>query len=954
MIVLLERDAELETLRRPLTDIYEGRGRLLVLEAPAGRGKSALLAALSTTARDAGVRVLHAHGGELERTFAFGAIRQLFERAVADASPDERARLLSGAAAPAAALLARDSAPRMVSANAAEAPSARDGAPRALASFGALHAVYWLATNLSLNAPLLITVDDLHWVDEPSLEVLIYLARRLADVGIVLAVTLRPSEPGAPQALLDALRELPDAVTVGVRALSPAAVAALVQAAVPDADDALCAACHETTAGNPFYVRELLASLDGDASAVRAREVALPGLGDRIARRVARVGPAAVALADAMAVLGDGARLDDAASLAETDPAEAARAAAALRRVELLSAEDPFAFAHPLVRRALYDALTTTARDRLHAGAARVLAARGAPPGAVAEHLARLRPAGSAEVVAGLRAAASEALGRGAPETATAALRRALEEDAPEPPRAALLHELGQIEFAARDLTAVEHLTEAYTLTEDPVARARIAVSVGGMLAALGQWDRLLAVLSESLAALGDRDPLLALDLEALRAGTLIHDSALIGAYDRDEARLEALAHGTAWPARALATIVALNWANRGRRVADVAPLIEHALADGALMRERGIGMWPITQATAALIIVDEDERALEVLTELATLARQEGSLVGAAMSTAFRIFINVRRGDLPAVEADLQTIVAMALPADLQMEIASIYWFLNDVLGEREAIDALAAPAAAFEPLDEFARTAAGGMMVETRGRHRLRAGDRDGALADLRAAATVLGRPGYSPCRGTWRSALALALPPGADEERRTLAEEEVAAARACGLPRPLGIALRTAAVVGAGDDEVETLRESVDLLAGTRARLEHARSLLALGSALRRRGHRTEAREPLADALELAHRCGAEGTAARAIEELHAAGARPRRPERTGPDALTASETRVARLVAEGRSNAEAAQELFVSLKTVETHLTRIYAKLGLSGRGARQRLASALDDAERIAA
>jgi DNA-binding CsgD family transcriptional regulator len=937
VIDLLEREAELEALRGPLADIRDGRGRLLLLEAPAGRGKSALLAALSASARDEGVRVLHARGGELERTFAFGAIRQLFERAVADASPVQRARLLSGAAAPAAALLAHDGAPRMVS-----------GA-------GALHAVYWLATNLSLDAPLLIAVDDLHWVDEPSLEVLIYLAGRLADVGIVLAMTLRPSEPGAPQALLDAVREVPDAVTVGVRALSPEAVAALVRAAIPDADGALCAACHETTAGNPFYVRELLASLDGDASAARAREVALPQLGDRIVRRVARVGPDAVALADAMAVLGDGARLDDAAALAEADPATAARAAAALRRVELLSAEDPFAFAHPLVRRALYDALTTSARDRLHASAARVLAARGAPPGAVAEHLARLRPAGSAEVVAGLRVAADEALRRGAPEAATAALRRALDEDAPEPPRAVLLHELGQIEFAARDLAAVEHLTEAYTLTEEPIARARIAVSVGGMLAALGQWDRLLAVLNESLVALGDRDPLVALDLEALRAGTLIHDSELIGIYDRDEARLEALARGTAWPARALATIVALNWANRGRRVDEVAPLIEHALGDGALMRERGVGLWPITQAVSALIIVDEDERALELLAELAVLARQEGALAGTAMAAAFRIFINVRRGDLPAVEADLQTIAAMALPSELQMEIASIYWFLNDALGEREAIDTLAAPAAAFQPGDEFARTAAGGMMIETRGRHRLLAGDRDGALADLRAAATVLGRAGYSSCRGTWRSALALALPPDAEQERRTLAEEEVAAARASGLPRPLGIALRTEAIVGADDgDEVETLRASVELLAGTRARLEHARSLLALGGALRRRGHRTEAREPLAEALELAHRCGAEGTTARAIEELHAAGARPRRPERTGLDALTASEARVARLVAEGRSNAEAAQELFVSLKTVETHLTRIYAKLGLSGQGARRRLADALDAAGRVAA
>jgi DNA-binding NarL/FixJ family response regulator len=129
-------------------------------------------------------------------------------------------------------------------------------------------------------------------------------------------------------------------------------------------------------------------------------------------------------------------------------------------------------------------------------------------------------------------------------------------------------------------------------------------------------------------------------------------------------------------------------------------------------------------------------------------------------------------------------------------------------------------------------------------------------------------------------------------------------------------------------------------------TDARLEYARSLVALGSALRRRSHRTEAREPLAIAMELAHRGGADATAARALEELKATGARPRRRALTGIDALTASEARVARLVAEGRANADVAQELFVSLKTIETHLTSVYSKLGLTGPGARRRLVTAL--------
>ena len=122
----------------------------------------------------------------------------------------------------------------------------------------------------------------------------------------------------------------------------------------------------------------------------------------------------------------------------------------------------------------------------------------------------------------------------------------------------------------------------------------------------------------------------------------------------------------------------------------------------------------------------------------------------------------------------------------------------------------------------------------------------------------------------------------------------------------------------------------------LDGSPALLERARSLAELGAALRRDGQRAAARDPLARALDLAARCGARPVAARAREELRAAGARPRRPWRTGVDALTPSELRVARLAAEGRTNREIAYELYVTLKAVEGHLARAYAKLGIEGR------------------
>ena len=195
---------------------------------------------------------------------------------------------------------------------------------------------------------------------------------------------------------------------------------------------------------------------------------------------------------------------------------------------------------------------------------------------------------------------------------------------------------------------------------------------------------------------------------------------------------------------------------------------------------------------------------------------------------------------------------------------------------------------------------------------------------------------------------SLLALALPAEQSAEAAALVAEELEQARATGLARPQGIALRAAGLLAPEQEGVPMLRESIVLLDTCGARVERARSLLALGSVLRRAGARLDAREELTAAVELARTCGADLLAERARDELRAAGGRPRRGASTGPAALTASELRVARLAADGATTPEIAQALVVSAKTVETHLTHAYAKLGLSGAGARGRLAEALED------
>jgi DNA-binding CsgD family transcriptional regulator len=196
---------------------------------------------------------------------------------------------------------------------------------------------------------------------------------------------------------------------------------------------------------------------------------------------------------------------------------------------------------------------------------------------------------------------------------------------------------------------------------------------------------------------------------------------------------------------------------------------------------------------------------------------------------------------------------------------------------------------------------------------------------------------------------------------DEAQTLGEEDVERARAFGDPRPLGIALRAAglAVARAGgatarrDGPVATaggatarregdgpgialLVESVATLRPSPARLELALSLLELGAAQRRAGRRTEARDPLKEAVDIAAECGATAVAAKAHDELVAAGARPRRDPIESRTRLTASETRVARMAAEGMTNREIAQSLFLTEKTIEVHLTNSYRKLDISSR------------------
>jgi DNA-binding CsgD family transcriptional regulator len=192
-------------------------------------------------------------------------------------------------------------------------------------------------------------------------------------------------------------------------------------------------------------------------------------------------------------------------------------------------------------------------------------------------------------------------------------------------------------------------------------------------------------------------------------------------------------------------------------------------------------------------------------------------------------------------------------------------------------------------------------------------------------------------NPASLPWRSAAALAAHRLGDEEAaRRLVDEELRLASDFGAPGPLGRAMRTAGVIANGSEGLELLGRAVALGEGSQAALERARTLIEFGAALRRSRRRADSRGPLQAGADLAVRCGAERLAARARDELVASGSRPRRLALSGIEALTPRERQVAELAAEGMSNREIAEALFVTRKTVEWHLRNAYEKLGVRSR------------------
>jgi DNA-binding CsgD family transcriptional regulator len=370
-----------------------------------------------------------------------------------------------------------------------------------------------------------------------------------------------------------------------------------------------------------------------------------------------------------------------------------------------------------------------------------------------------------------------------------------------------------------------------------------------------------------------------------------------------------------------------------GRPSSDVRSTVNRAWGGRMLLDALGPEHIICLFCETALCVARELRAVESIATQVADRAGADGSVRGVIHAWMWRAFAREGMGRLADAEADADLTLQMTTPGSWNVAEAAVQGVRARISVERGDLAGAREQLARLDPgTDVFINRI--GFLVTTAKLARA-AGVRAEELHALRTIQAISTDGEFGTwLLGCWPADLALAL--GPCDEAREIAAAALRGARTRGLPAEIGIALRAQALVAGERPDIERLQAAVGELERSDMAIEHARGLVELGAALRRHGHRSDAREPLALGLERAQRCGATALAQRALTELQATGARPRRLVLTGADALTPSERRIAILAAEGRSNREIAQTLFVTTKTVETHLSHIYRKLDISGR------------------
>lgn len=925
---LLERASELAVLEEAIAATAAGAPRAILIEGPAGIGKTALLQAARQGARRAGLRVLAARGGELERELSLGIERQLFEPLLVRATRAARAELLARPATAVGRLFGLDGT----------------GAGPPADEYESHNALYWLCARLAGHSPVMLAIDDVHWSDATSLRFLGYLVRRLDDLPVLLTLARRVDEPGAGEDLLAGIAAEPLVQVIRPGPLSLDAVRELASARFEtEPRDVFVRACHQATGGIPLFTLQILQ--EARARCLRPVEIHADVVAELAPERVSalvlgrlrRLSPAAVLVAEHVALLGSQAEVRHVCALAALGEGEVLAAGDELAAAGLLRPGQPLEFSHPVFRASVYESMTAGRRAGSHSRAARLLSSEKAAPTHIAMHLLSAPAAGDQWAVEILRAAASAEV---RPETRAVYLRRALAEPCPDEVRATLLAELGRAESLTYDAGAIEHLSEALRLSKDPHERAASAALLASSLVEHDRAEDAEPILRHAIEELSSLpsvpDAAESGLLLGLSAG-LLHAELVAGELRRErlDQAIEMAGAGQSPAELDLLAMAAYVSSAAGSTACEAGALAERVLHDGrALSLEN---LMPALAAIWALELADRLDRADHWLLRMMDEAQRRQSPGQFMLGASARADLSCRRGALADAEQDATTALELAQSHGRDYSVyVSAAALVMALTGQGRLAEAEATVAKAHDSRGAKCDLA---IYVCCLGWLRIAQGRPAEALEEFLAAGSLAREAGHDlPGFWAWRAGAATAqLALGRRAEARSLAHEQLQLVQPFGAPGPTGVALRTLGLIEHGQAQLDLLRAATRELDRSPALLERARAHLELGAALRRAGRLTDSRQPLRTALDLASRCGAVAVEQRAREELLAAGGRPRRARISGVEALTASELRVARRAASGRTNRDIAQELFVTVKAVEKHLASAYRKLGIHGRG-----------------
>ena len=958
---LVGRPTELDAFDQLLADLEQGLAGAIELVGEPGIGKTRLLAELAERVDRRGQLVLTGSASELERDLPFWVFVDALDEYAEGLDP----RRLGGLDGQARAELAHVF-PSLVSLDDGGGTSLQDERYRTH------RAVRELLELLAATKPLVLILDDLHWADSGSIELIGALLRRPPSAPVLLAMAVRPRQ--SPERLAGAFERAHRAGRLTRLELSAFSLEEARELLGGGVD---AAALYEESGGNPFYLEQLARSLELGAAPLAAStsvggvEVP-PAVAAALAEELALLSGEARRMLEGAAVAGDPFEPELMAAAAGVDTAAAVEALDELLRRDLVRPTDVprrFRFRHPLVRRAVYEASPGGWRLGAHQRSAEALAARGAAAAARAHHLERSATQGDNEAVAVLRAAGEEAAQRtpaGAARWFAAALRL-LGDSAPAEERVELLTALAGTE------AATGHFAEARTallqgielLPDDPGARVALTAACAGVEQLLGRHEEAHSRLVSAFEKLDE-------PRSALAAGLMI--TLAMDAFYRQQH------HDTrAWGERALD--VATELGDRPLTAAAVAAVglacaFTEAIADAELHCSRAaelieampdpelaIRLDAIAYLTGTEVYLDRFEEATAHGRRGVSLARATGQgellpMLTQALGVAF--FARGLLGE--AAELLDATTEAARLSGNRQLLAWNLLNRAFVAANQGEVETALAAAEESVEvtqDLDESHISMYAGVILAIA---RMESGNPEQAAKLFVEAA---GGEGLPHVPGGWRAKYLelltrcrIAL--GRIEEAERSAGFASAVATDTGLGTSIAWAERAAAAVAFARGDTATAAEralaSAVAAEGAGAMLDAAVSRLLAGRALAQGGERDRAVEQLEPARAAFAACGADRWRQEAEHELRKLGRRVHRGTRagkadgTGVETLSERELQLARLVVDRRTNPEIAAALFLSQKTVETHLRNMFRKLSVASR---VELARVVEQADRAA-